>query len=285
MSVSKKDKLFSVFCYGFIFMYVGLAILPFIYIFLTSVSDSGGITAFRNATFSLKSYIGLFKYGELGKSLMNSFFMSTIGTFFNMLLTVPCAYALSQKATPHKNKIITVLMVSIFLFGGTIPSYIWMNKLNLINSYWAVWLTKFISVYNILILKTCFERIPTNIVDAARIDGVSEWDLLTKIVVPMSRSAIVIITIFYFSSWWNDYYISMIYLHDTNLYTLPIRIIQMITNVENSSVYSVYDAAYSNLSVYGIRAAGIVVSTLPMMLIVPFLQKKYINTMFNKEKK
>lgn len=285
MSTTKKDKLFSFICYLFIFIYVGLSLLPFFYIFLTSISDNGGITNFQNTTFSLKSYISLFKYGELGKSLLNSIYMALFGTLFNMLLTVPCAYALSQKATPKKNIIITVLMISIFLFGGTIPSYIWMNKLNLIYSYWAVWLTKFISVYNVLILKTCFERLPTSAIDAARIDGASEWMLLTKIVIPMSRSAIAIITIFYFSSWWNDYYISMIYLRDTDLYTLPIRIIQMIKNVENSSVYSIYDSAYSNLSVYGIRAAGIVISTLPMLFVVPFLQKKYINTIFSKEKK
>jgi ABC-type glycerol-3-phosphate transport system permease component len=89
----------------------------------------------------------------------------------------------------------------------------------------------------------------------------------------MSKAVLISISIFYMASWWNDYYLTMIYIRDPEKYTLPVRIIQMITNVEDSSVYSAQDAVYAKLSAYGVRAAGIVLSAVPMLLLIPLMQR------------
>ena len=148
-----------------------------------------------------------------------------------------------------------------------------MSKLGLQDTYFAIWLTKLVSIYNIFILTAFFESLPQDILNAAKLDGAGPMTILWRIVIPMSIPALITISIFYLASWWNDYYLTMIYIRTPDNYTLPVRIIQMITNIENSSVYSTQDAVYANLSAYGIRAAGIVLSTVPMLILILLMQR------------
>jgi len=167
----------------------------------------------------------------------------------------------------------------MFFRPSIIPSFLWMKYIGVTNTYWAIWFTKLIGVYNVLILKTFFQRVPKSVISAARIDGASEWEILFKIVLPMSKAALVTIATFYFIGWWNEYYLSLVYISDTEKFTLPVRIIQMIRNVTESTTSFIDRDELSKLSVAGVRAAGIVISIIPVLCLLPFLQKYYTKGM------
>lgn len=273
----RNNDTFTRFCYIFIFLWVVIALFPFVYIFVVSVSDSTSIAAGKiisaENTLSLASYKGLLLYAELGNSLFNSIVLSLTGTVLNMMFTIPCAYAISRKETRAKNIIYGILLLAMFFRGEIIPTYIWMSKLKLLDSYFAIWLSKLVSIYNILILGKFFESLPQEAINAAKLDGAGPLTILCKIAIPMSKGALLSISILYLASWWNDYYFTLVFIRSPHKYTLPVRIIQMITNIEDSSVYCVQDSVYAKLSACGVRAAGIVVSILPMLITIPLLQR------------
>lgn len=275
-----NDRCFLRFCYGIACVLVAISLFPFLYIFFVSISDSAAIAAGNLLSaeneLSLDSYIGLFLYGELGNSFLNSIKLSLIGVALNMAFTVPCSYALSRKETRGKAWIYSFLTFSMFFRGEIIPSYVWMSELGIIDSYFAVWLSKLVSIYNIFILAQFFESLPQNVLDAAKLDGAGPLQIMFRIVLPMSKAALCSIGIMYFATWWNDYYYTMIYIRDPKKATLPLRIIQMISNIEDSSVYSAQDMVYAKLSAYGVRAAGIVLSILPMLLMILVVQHKNV---------
>lgn len=275
--MTSRDKLFTRVCYGFVFVQAAASLFPFVYILVVSLSDgaaiaSGNLFSSENVL-TLGSYKGLFLYADLGRSFANSVVLSLVGTLFNMTLTIPCAYALSRTETWGRNVIYGILILAMFFRGEMIPTYVWMSELGLQDTYFAIWLTKLVSVYNILILTSFFENLPRDVLNAAQLDGAGPMMILWRIVLPMSKAVLISISIFYMASWWNDYYLTMIYIRDPEKYTLPVRIIQMITNVEDSSVYSAQDAVYAKLSAYGVRAAGIVLSAVPMLLLIPLMQR------------
>ena len=276
--MNNKDRLLKCFCYCFAIFLAATALFPFIYILFISLSDSASIAAgdllSANNKISLSSYIGLFRYGSLGKSFVNSLMLSVGGVCLNMLFTIPCAYALSRPETRGKKWIYRILIVAMFFRGEIIPTYVWISNLDLVGSYFAVWLSKLVSIYNILILAKYFETLPQDVLNAAKLDGAGPVQLMLKFAIPMSKHILSGIGIIYFATWWNDYYYTMIYIRDPEKLTLPVRIIQMIANIEDSSVYSAQDLVYAKLSAYGIRAAGIVLSVLPMLLLVLIAQRK-----------
>ena len=273
-----NDTHFTRICYCIVIFLVAVTLFPFLYIFFVSISNStaiatGELLSSKN-TLSLDSYIGLFRYADLGQSLLNSVVLSVIGVFLNMAFTIPCAYALSRRETHGKKVIYGILILAMFFRGETIPTYVWMSELELLDSYVAVWLSKLVSIYNIFILAQYFEGLPCDILNAAKLDGAGPMQIMLQIVLPMSRAVLISIGIIYFASWWNDYYYTMIYIRNPDKFTLPVRIMQMIANIEDSSVYSAKDVVYAKLSVYGVRSAGIVLSIVPMLLLILIVQRR-----------
>ncbi len=283
LKMNNKDRLFKTVCYCVAVFLAAIALFPFLYILFVSLSDRASIAAGNllsaDNQISFSSYIGLFRYGSLSKSFLNSLILSFCGVFLNMLFTIPCAYALSRKETKGKKWIYGFLILAMFFRGEIIPTYVWMSSLGLVDSYLAVWLSKLVSIYNILILAKYFETLPQDVLNAAKLDGAGPMQILLKFALPMSKTILFSIGIIYFATWWNDYYYTMIYIRDPSKFTLPVRIIQMIANIEDSSIYSTQDLVYAKLSAYGIRAAGIVLSILPMLLLV--LIAKPQNTLNN----
>lgn len=274
-------------CYTIVILLSIVTIIPIAYIVLVSISTSTTVASnsfLSGGSVSLSSYVGIFKYAGFPRAILNSIFLTLVGTGLNMLLTIPAAFALSQKTLPYKKFFMGILLCAMFLRGSLIPSYVWMNNLGLTNTYFAVWCSKLVSIYNILILKTYFEGVPEDLIKTARLFGANDWTVLWKVVLPLSIPAIITVTVFYAVSWWNDYFFTMIYISDIDKLTLPVRIMQMAANVKESSLYSIQDSVYSGFSAVGIRAAGIVVSILPIAIILPFLQKHYIEKLTNTKK-
>ena len=172
-----------------------------------------------------------------------------------------------------------MLMVFTMLFGGgLIPSFIVIKSLNLVDTYGSLWLPGMISVFNLIVMKNFFEAIPESLSEAASIDGADEIFILTRIILPLSLPAIATISLFYAVGWWNDYFNVMIYITDTRKLSLYVKLMQMVNNVNESMLLSGEGAIMQekSLTAEGIKAAAIVISTVPILCVYPFLQKYFV---------
>lgn len=276
----RKDR-FSTFCTIFVSCLALMSVFPTLYLLLVSLSSesamySGNIWEMVKSL-SFDSYTALYKYSELPRSLLNSVFLTIVGTLINMFFTIPCSYALSRGDFKGRKVTMVALLFTMFFRGSIIPNYMWMRTLGLTDSFWAVWLSKGISVYNIFLLRTFFERVQKSTIEAAQLDGANELVIMFKIIVPSCIPGVLTASIFYAVSWWNEYYLSLMYISDPAKFTLPLRIVQMTSNITESSRLNVFDTMYGGLSAYGVRAGGIILSIIPALFILFVLQKYYIN--------
>ena len=169
-------------------------------------------------------------------------------------------------------------MVFTMLFGsGLIPNYLVMSQYGLINSYWVLWLPALINTFNVLVMRTFFEGIPGEIEEAARIDGCGEWTHLLRVVLPLSLPVLATITLFNAVGFWNAFMNVLIYINETRKYNLTVLVQQMIRRDSIlAGVMSADPGDIANVTNEGIKAAGIMVMIVPMLLIYPFLQKYFV---------
>lgn len=169
------------------------------------------------------------------------------------------------------------MIFTMIFSGGIIPTYLVIKSLGLINTYWALWLPGLVSTYNMLILRTYFENIPTEIDEAARMDGCSEVRLLLKIILPVSMPVLATLALFYGVAFWNTFMSMLIYINDTDKYNLTVLVQKMIQNqsaLQQSMIVQPDDQTH--IVEEGAKAAGVIVMVAPMLLVYPFLQKYFI---------
>lgn len=195
------------------------------------------------------------------------------GTAVNLLLTIPLAYVLSIRTLPGR-ALITGFILFTFLFNpGLVPTYLVVQKLGLINTLPAVVLPTAISVYNTLVMKSFFEGLPEEIMEAARIDGANELQILTRIVMPLSKPIILTVGMFYAVAHWNEFFSAILYLNDAQLTPLPV-LLRNILNAANFNEY-VEANAFSSASIESMKAASVLLAMLPMVLLYPWIQRHF----------
>jgi putative aldouronate transport system permease protein len=190
-----------------------------------------------------------------------------------MLLTVPMAYALSNRDLPGRKFFITLVMIPFLFSAGLIPTYLVVQKLGLVDSYWAVILPGGINIYNLLVMKTFFEGLPDELKEAARLDGANELQVLTQVILPLSRPILLTIGLFYAVGHWNEFFNAILYLNDAKLQPLPV-LLRNILLAANMNEYVEYDA-FSSASVQAIKAASVFLTMLPMVLVYPWIQRYF----------
>lgn len=170
------------------------------------------------------------------------------------------------------------LMTFTMIFsGGTIPSFIVVKSLGLMNKYGALWLPGLITVYNLIVMKTFFEQMPESLEEAARIDGAGDILIFFRIVLPLSLATIATITLFYAVAWWNEYFNGMIYISSSAKMPLQVKLRQMIATVGEAQLTETDgDSPDKKLAKDAVQAAAMVISTIPMLCIYPFLQKYFV---------
>ncbi|MFC0212020.1 carbohydrate ABC transporter permease [Paenibacillus chartarius] len=281
MKASFSDKMFYTFNYTMLTL-IGLScLLPLLHIVSLSFSEShaihSGFVSIWPVGWELESYRVLFDNTRVIPALWNSVQITVVGTVLSMIATTLTAYPLSRNYF-YGRRVFTLAMVFTMMFGsGLIPHYLVMKQYGLIDSYWVLWLPSLINTYNVLVMRTFFDNIPEEIDEAGRMDGCGEWTHLIRIVLPLSMPVIATLTLFNAVGYWNSFMNVLIYINDTEKYNLMVMIQQMIKKDSVlSEVMALQPGDIADVTGEGIKAAGIMVVVIPMLIIYPFLQRYFV---------
>lgn len=278
-----SGRIFDVFNYVFLTLVAVTTILPFIYIIGASFA-----TEYELATrpmfiipqdVTLDAYKYIFSSNKLLQAFGNSVFITAAGTAINMFFTVTMAYAVSKKRLRARNAILNLVIFSMFFSGGMIPGYIVIcNILRMKDSYWSVLLPGAISAYNMMIVKNFFQGIPQELEESASMDGCTDVGILWKIVLPLSLPVLATFGLFYAVGHWNAYFSAMIYMSGARQkwpLQVLLREIIILANASAGDMASM-DPNFVQPPEQSIKMAVIVVSTVPIMCVYPFLQKYFV---------
>ena len=280
IALCRSDRIMYVCVVILMLLLVGIILYPLIYVLSSSFSSGKAVTSGKVLLLpvdpSLAGYRTVFSYKAVWVGYANTLFYTFAGTGLNMILTILAAYPLSRRNFQGKKFYLVLFMIPMFFTGGLIPNYILMTKLHLTNTRWAIILSGSLNIYNMIIMRTFFQNsIPKDLLEAARIDGVSDIGYLFRIVLPLSKAILAVITLYYAVAHWNSYFDALIYLRDRSLQPLQL-ILRDILNSAKIDLTQIQDASLL-AQMIGIadvmKYALIVVSTVPILVIYPFVQK------------
>ncbi|SMG51767.1 carbohydrate ABC transporter permease [Paenibacillus aquistagni] len=285
---TKTDKIFLTCNYIYLTIALLLVLYPLLYIVSASISDpklvaSGEMWLFpKGITF--EGYKMVFQNDKIWMGYGNTILYTVIGTCVNLIVTIPAAYALSRKDFVGRNFFMGMFMVTMFIGGGLVPGYLLIKNLGLVNSMWALILPGAASIWNIIVSRTFFaSTIPRELQEAAQIDGCTNMRLFIKIVLPLSAPIIAVMALFYGVGHWNSYFSALIYLNDESKFPLQMILRQILVLNEISADTagainaSVAEAMNNKAEVAALLKYGvIIVSTLPVIAIYPFLQRYFV---------
>ncbi len=282
----KGDKLFVFFNSAFLIIFFIIIVYPLVYVLSASISDpllvsSGEMWLFpRGITF--EGYKRVFNNGDIWMGYLNTIIYTLTGTFISLAATIPSSYALSRKDLKGRNIIMALFLFTMFFSGGLVPLYLVVKKLNMLNTVWSVLLPTACSVWNIVITRTFFiSTIPKGLEEAAQIDGCNNFKLFFKIIIPLSMPIVAVMALFYAVGRWNSYFNEIIFLKDRYLFPLQVflREILIINQMNDSNMITsisaeslAEQARISEIVKYSVM----IVATLPILCVYPFLQKYFV---------
>ncbi|WP_409345120.1 carbohydrate ABC transporter permease [Paenibacillus sp. MBLB4367] len=281
MKKSPGERLFDALNGLFMIALVIATLYPFVYVLMASFSEPGRLMAHRGillwpAGFSWESYKLVFDNEMIKVGYFNTLFYVIAGTFLNIVMTSLGAYTLSRRNVMLATPVMLLVTFTMFFSGGLIPSYLLMHDLHLLDTRWALVIPGAISTWNLIIMRTSFQGVPVSLEESARIDGANDWTILFRIVLPLSLPVLAVMVLFYAVAHWNGYFGAMIYLRDRELFPLQLVLREiLLTNSVESMTSSV-----SGIDKYfiseTIKYATIMVATLPILFLYPFLQKYFV---------
>jgi putative aldouronate transport system permease protein len=280
------DRAFVLINGGILLFITLLVLIPIIFIVSASFSSSEAVIAGRVSLFpvdfSLDGYTTIFEHKKVWDGFANSLFYTVFGTLFNVVMTIIAAYPLSRDDLVGR-RFITIAFIFTMLFnGGLIPTYMVVRDLGLLNTRWAMILPTGIGVFNLLITITFFRTtIPPELIEAARIDGANDFRSFWSIILPLSRPIIAVLALFYAVNHWNSYFNALIYLKDQDLFPLQIVLREIL--VENSIDASMLVDVEDLIAREGLREllkySLIVVASIPVLILYPFVQRHFVKGM------
>ncbi|MCI1982070.1 MAG: carbohydrate ABC transporter permease [Oscillospiraceae bacterium] len=275
-------KVFTAFNILFMIFVIVITLFPFIYMLAVSFSGNSAVlrgdVLFYPIDFTVTAYRNIMNDAQFWVGYRNTLIYTVGGTLISMAMTVACAYPLSKKQLPGRGPLLMFMVFTMYFGGGLIPFYLLVRSLHLINTVWAILVPGAISVYNMIVMKTFFEGIPQDIEEAAQIDGLSYIATLFKIVLPLSKPVIATITLFYAVGFWNDWFNAMIYLNSNSLYpvTLYLRNLLMGAQLAASNGQGITSGSEAAVVPQTLQAATVVLVTVPILCIYPFIQKYFV---------
>ncbi|WP_027091142.1 carbohydrate ABC transporter permease [Cohnella thermotolerans] len=280
---SPGERLFDLFLIlvcAFVFLIVAY---PLYFVVIASVSDStlvatGKVTLFPRG-FSTFGYEEIFRDARIWVGYRNTVVYTFLGTFVNLLFTLPAAYVLSRREFRARRFLLFFFVFTMFFNGGLIPTYILMKDLHLTNSMWVFILPFSVNVYNLIITRTFFETsLPKELYEAAAMDGCSHFSYFLKVALPLSRAVVSVIGLYYLVAHWNDFFTGLVYIRSNGLQPLQIVLRDILLSnqvfAEGAGAGGAaggYAQRYADQVKYGV----IIVSTLPVLLVYPFIQKYF----------
>lgn len=277
----KKDLVFDIIFYVILILVSLVCLFPFIHVFSKSISEEAYVIANKVVLlpkgFSLNAYQKIFADTSIMRSMYVTVVVTVTFTVIGMFLTICAAYALSRKGLKGGKAMTWFILITMYFTAGTIPEYLLMNNLHMLETWWCMILPLCFAPYNLLIMKTNFSSsIPDSLVESAVIDGAGHFRILASIVVPLSKPIIATTALFYAVGRWNAYSDALYYIKQrTDLRPLQLKLYYLVVAASES-----FQAEGGNVGVLTnpevLKAACIIFATLPIVLVYPFVQKYFV---------
>ena len=276
-----SSRLFDAANVALMFVLMAVTLYPMLYVLFASFSDpvllanEKGVLL-RPVGFSTEAYELVFQNPQICNGFKNTFLYVGVGTVFSLTCTALGAYTLSRKGLFWNKPILMLVVFTMFFSGGLIPLFLLVKGLGLMNTLWAVILPNAISAYNLIVMRTFFQGISEELIESARMDGANDAVIFVKIVLPLSWAVISVIGLFYAVSEWNSWFNAAIFLRERTKYPLQLLLREIL--VQNQVDYSMISTAEmdSMLAKRMIKYSAIIVSTVPILFVYPFLQKYFV---------
>lgn len=281
MKISYGDKIVSAIIVMIMAVLSALFVMPFLLVLGSSLLTPAEYAA-RGMSFipkdpTLDTYRILLTGKEIWNAYGVSFFRTLAGTVMNIAVSAMLAYGIAKRDLPGRTFIITLLFITMIFNGGLIPNYVVVSNLKLTDTIWCMLLPNLVNVWNVFVLRNFFETIPEALKEAATIDGASHGCIFTRIVLPLSKPALATISIYYAVAHWNSWFDAAIYLNKrTDLWPLQLIVRKYVQSADVYSFQSALVGGVQRPSGMSIKCTVIVLTSLPMLLIYPFLQKYFV---------
>lgn len=284
---SRADKAFDISLFVILTLILVIVAYPLYFVIIASISDpnavAGGDVTFLPVGFSLDGYKEVFEDTRVMRSFVNSIIYTTVGTCINLVVTIPTAYSLSRRQFAGKKFVTFFYMVTMFVSGGMIPTYLVVKNMQMLDTMWALIVPGALSVYNMIVARTFFESsLPEELFEAATVDGCGHTKFFFKIALPLSKAIIAIMVLYYGIGHWNNYFSALLYMKTEEKYPLQLVLRSiLITNQANLSMAVTTPEMQAALQaqqelVELMKYSLIIVSSIPVMILYPFIQKHFV---------
>ncbi|WP_339184513.1 carbohydrate ABC transporter permease [Paenibacillus sp. FSL R5-0701] len=281
MSENTENRIFNTVNVILIIITMVLCLAPFIHIIAISLSSNraigSGEVSFFPKELSFEAYTKVFADGSMIRSLIYTIWLTVLSTVLSMVMTIAAAYPLAKSNLKGRKWFMLVIVVTMFFSGGIIPEYILIKNLHLLDSTWGLILPGLISPFYMIILITFFRGIPESLEEAAGIDGSSHFGTLMRIILPLSLPVMATLSLFYAVGRWNGFQDALMYITKPELYPLQLKLYQMIQQNQITELMQNEGIGAVQVLPESLKAASVIFSTLPILLVYPWLQRYFIS--------
>jgi putative aldouronate transport system permease protein len=268
---SLANSIIDICIFSILFICAAVTVLPFLFVLSSSVSQT---PAFVPVDFSMSAYQFIFSTQVFLRSIGVSLYITILGTLISLFVTSLMAYAIADKELPGRKYFIMMVVFTIVFSAGMIPTFMVVRQTGMLNSLWALMIPSAISSFNLIVLKGFFQNLPEELKESARIDGCHEMRILFQIIIPLSLPAMATFGLFYAVTHWNTYFSALLYIQDSNKWPVQVLLRQIIFSV-NASMGGGSEGGNVAVIAGSVKYAAIIVATVPILLIYPFLQKHF----------
>ncbi len=277
------DRILLISLYTVLIVLMLSVLYPLMYILSSSLSSpravvSGQVWLFP-VEFSFRAYESVFQSSQIMLGYLNSIIYMVVGTLINVTLTVLLAFPLSQKTFYGRKIVVILMMITFFFNGGLIPTYLLVQDLHMLDTRWALWLPSALSVFQVIVARTFFQTsIPSELQEAAQIDGCRDIRFLVSIVIPLSKPVLAVLALIYGVQQWNSYFDALIYLRSEHLFPLQYVLRNLlILNAADpemlaNTAQKMRDQGFEQVLKYAL----IVIACIPVLVMYPFIQKHFV---------
>lgn len=264
---------------GTILVIICLAIIgPLYSIILTSLSPQSAITAAGGLVIfpdgiTLDAYKQVLSGGVVTRAVLVSVGVTAVGTIISVMVSILAAYGLSRPGTFGHRPTLFLLLGTMFFGAGMIPTYLLVDALHMIDTYWALILPTAVNAFNIIIMRGFFQGIDQGVLESARIDGASEWRILFQMVVPMSKAVVAVVSLFYAVGYWNAFFNAILYINTPE--KLPLQVVLRSFVLQGVSVPGQVDVGSGQVATLAVQMAVMVIALVPVLMVYPFVQRHF----------
>ncbi len=277
---TREDIAFNVISYSVITLLILVCLYPIWYVACASITDPTIVAAAKGILLwpqglTFDAYAEVFQDAEIWSGYANTLLYTVVGTILNVVLTAMVAYALAHRDLLFKKPLTLFITFTMFFNGGMIPTYLVIRNMDLLDTRFAALLPGMVSVFNFMVMRTQFESVPEALEESAKLDGANYWTIFTRIILPVSGATLAVMVLFYGVTHWNSWFNEMLYMPNDRT-KWPLALITREIIVASSAAAVSEGGVMTQEKADAIKYATIMVSTLPILCLYPFLQKYFV---------